>query len=174
MVPPTCLPSWSGLNEAVVHALAGNLVDLLGEHRAGKLARLVVARQEAEMLPPEYQAELISNRLRHNYFLVLQCLDSNEPNDVHLQLAALSHAGKLRAIITTNFDRALEAAFTVLGVPLDVHSDPRDFEALAADLKRFERGDHPCQLLKLHGSAENPETLIDTLAQRKKGFPAAT
>jgi tetratricopeptide (TPR) repeat protein len=174
MVPPTCLPSWSGLNEAVLHALAGNLVDLLGEHRAGELARLVVARQEAELLPPEYQAELISNRLRHNYFHVLQCLNSNEPNDVHLQLAALGHAGKLRAIITTNFDRALEAAFTVLGVPLDVHSDPRGFEALAADLKRFERGDHPCQLLKLHGSAENPETLIDTLAQRKKGFPEAT
>ena len=43
---------------------------------------------------------------------------------------------------------------------------------MASDLTRFDKKDGPCHLLKLHGSVDDPATLIDTLAQRKRGFAA--
>jgi hypothetical protein len=172
MSAPTSLPSWWDIHKAVAEALAERVGALIGAERSHSLAANIVGRQRAEKFPPEYQAELIANRMQKSYFEVLQCLDSNTPNATHLGLAALAHSGKLRTILTTNFDRAIEAAFRQLAVPLEVHSHDQHFAALASDLVRFARADVPCQLLKIHGSADDPETLVDTLAQRKRGFSA--
>ncbi len=75
-------------------------------------------------------------------------------------------------MITTNFDRVLEAAFAATGTSLHRCFQPEDFRVLASDLTRFDKKDGSCQLLKLHGSVDDPATLIDTLAQRKRGLAA--
>ena len=160
-IPPTCLPSWWEVNGAVLDALAREA----GKHPgvppelARELADLVRAREEAYLLPPEYQAEIIAKRLPESYFEVLQCLDGDVPNAVHLGLAALAKAGNLSAIVTTNFDRVMEAAFEKVGAEADVRYLPEDFKDLAGQLKRIGQAGMPCQLLKIHGSADAPETL---------------
>ena len=173
VAPPTCLPSWWEVNQAVVEALARQ-VDPAVRDRARAAAALVSARQRADRFPPEYQAEIIVGRLRQRYFEVLRCLDGDEPNGSHLALAALARAGHVRAIITTNFDRVLEAAFVRAGAPLDVLYRPEHFAALAADTSLLDRDGGPCRLLKIHGSADAPDTLVDTLSQRKRGLSPET
>lgn len=172
MGAPTCLPSWWDIHKMVAESLAERAAELEGAERSRKLAAEIIARQRSERFPPEYQAEIVAGRLPKDYFEVLQCLDSDAPNATHLAMAALARSGKLNVIVTTNFDRAIEAAFRQLDVPLVVHSRPEDFAALAQDFGRFADRDCPCQLLKVHGSSEDPATLIDTLAQRKRGFSA--
>ena len=171
MGPPTCLPSWIDINRSVLEALAARLTSLIGKEKADDLAKRISERQQANRFPPEYQAQVIAGRLRDSYFQVLQCLDSQIPNATHVTLARLARVGKLRAILTTNFDRAFEAAFDRHHVPYEVHSNTAQFNKLAENLDRIERSDLPCQIIKLHGSAEDPTTLVDTLAQRKRGLP---
>ena len=169
-IPPTCLPSWWAMNRSVVSALRDRVAELVGAERAQALAEAITTRQEANRFPPEYQAEVIVRRLRASYFNVLQCLDSDTPNDVHLRIAALAKAGRVPVVVTTNFDRALEAAFRELRVQAEVWSSPARFRALADRLKQNGSPGAPCSILKLHGSAEDPATLVDTLSQRKRGF----
>ncbi|MEP7365882.1 MAG: tetratricopeptide repeat protein [Acidobacteriota bacterium] len=172
-IPPTCLPSWWAMNQAVTASLRDRVAELVGPLRAQVLAEAITQRQEANRFPPEYQAEVIVGRLRDSYFNVLQCLDSEIPNDVHLGIAALSKAHRVAAVVTTNFDRALEAAFRELHVPFEVWSNPAEFKALADRLDKLGTSVVPCPIIKLHGSAENPATLVDTLSQRKRGFAPA-
>ncbi len=174
VAPPTCLPSWWEVNQAVVEALARQVEPDVGREAANGFAHIVSERQRADRFPPEYQAEVIVGRLRHRYFEVLRCLDGDEPNASHLALATLARAGCVRAILTTNFDRVLEAAFQTVNTPLDVRYRPEQMRALADDPALLERADAPCQLLKIHGSADAPDTLVDTLSQRKRGLPPAT
>ncbi|MEA2939793.1 MAG: hypothetical protein QOD09_322 [Bradyrhizobium sp.] len=173
-IPPTCLPSWWGLNRSVIVALRGRVAELIGRERAEALANTITARQEGNKFPPEYQAEVIVGRLRRSYFNVLQVLDSSTPNAIHRAIAALAKEGRVPAVVTTNFDRALEAAFSELGVRAEVCSAPSHFQSLATRLGTFGERGWVCPILKLHGSAEDPGTLVDTLSQRKRGFPPAT
>lgn len=174
MLPPTCLPSWWDVNRAVVTALVEQVSRIFPTNAARSLGETVTARQKAGRLPPEYQAEIIAGRLPRGYFDVLRCLDSDQPNAAHDHLVALARTGRLRAIVTTNFDRVIESAFQQAAVPLVVCARPDAFAQLAARLPDTFKSGEPCHLLKLHGSAEDPETVIDTLAQRKQGLPRAT
>jgi tetratricopeptide (TPR) repeat protein len=169
-IAPTCLPSWWDLNEQVVLALAARVEPLLGSEAAADHAKIIATRQRAGRLPPEYQAELIEQHLQESYFRVLQCLDSQTPNAVHLQIARMASEGRIAAIVTTNFDRALEAAFESLGLEKQVYSSPQHFVALAAG--RDDAARKCCPILKIHGSAEDPSSMVDTLSQRKRGLPS--
>lgn len=172
MAAPTNLPSWRDVNRIVVRSLAESAGSAVGKTLAAKAADLILARHQQEKLPPEYQAQVLAEFLHERYFEVLRHLDSDRPNSTHLAIAWLARLGCVRAVITTNFDRVLEAAFAVVGTSLHRCFQPADFRALASDLTRFDQKDGPCHLLKLHGSVDDPATLIDTLAQRKRGFAA--
>ena len=122
-------------------------------------------------LPPEFVAELITNRIGESYFEVLQALEGDTPNLVHLWLATLAKAGFIKSIITTNFDTLIERAFQVVGAPLRVFVESIDYEKSEfpdnfTDIAQ----ESPCNLFKLHGTATKPKTCIDTLAQRKQGL----
>lgn len=171
---PSCLPSWPEVNRAVMEAISERSGLLIGLDRARQLGAAVTARQRAARLPPEYQAQIVAERLRESYFEVLQCLDGEVPNAVHLALAASAKAGLVKAILTTNFDRLLEAAFSQTGAARKVYYRKDQFAELAMDLDRCGVQANLCLILKLHGSAEDPTTLVDTLAQRKAGFPRPT
>ena len=172
MGAPTNLPSWRDVNRIVVRSLAASAASAVGEPLAARAADMILARHEQKKLPPEYQAQVLAEFLHDRYFEVLRHLDSDHPNPTHLAIAWLARLGYVRAVITTNFDRVLEAAFAATGTSLHRCFQPEDFRALASDLTRLDKKDGPCHLLKLHGSVDDPATLIDTLAQRKRGFAA--
>ena len=172
MGAPTNLPSWGEVNRIVVRSLAASAASAVGEPLAAKAADMILARHKQEKLPPEYQAQVLAEFLHDRYFEVLRHLDSDHPNPTHLAIAWLARLGCVRAVITTNFDRVLEAAFTAVGTSFHRCFQAEDFRALASDLSRLDKKEGPCHLLKLHGSVDDPATLIDTLAQRKRGFAA--
>jgi tetratricopeptide (TPR) repeat protein len=173
-IPPTCLPTWSQLQKAVLQSLGSPIETLYGEVDTARLISRLLECQGKRLIPPEYVSEIMSVRLPGSYFDVLRCLDSDTPNEIQLSLATLAKAGRLRAIVTTNFDQTVEAAFAARGTPLDVLFKREHFDKLAGDLSRLADPGAPCLLLKLHGTADQPGTLIDTLFQRKVGFPAST
>ncbi|HME54577.1 MAG TPA: tetratricopeptide repeat protein [Candidatus Lokiarchaeia archaeon] len=169
VLPPSCLPSWWQLNHAVLDAIAGEASTITNEHTEPQaLAELVKQRETDGKLPPEFISELITNRIGSSYFDVLKCLEGDEPNEVHLWLATLAKTGYLKAIITTNFDTLIERAFERLGVPINVLIQPQDY--LNAATSGIDTDGEACLLLKLHGTASQPQTCIDTLAQRKQGL----
>lgn len=170
MVAPTCLPSWWEMNEQVVYALTRQVESFLGKAEALTLAGQINARRNSRQFPPEFQAEIITRHYGASYFKVLECLDGDTPNDVHMAIAALAKSGHVRAVVTSNFDRVLEAAFKQMGVPLNVCYKAGHFEALVEELPKENAG---CHLIKLHGSVDDHLTLVDTLAQRMRGLSPA-
>jgi NAD-dependent SIR2 family protein deacetylase len=172
MGAPTNLPSWRDVNRIIVRSLAASASRAIDDKLCERAAQTILQRHEKEKLPPAYQAQVLAEFLYKRYFEVLRFIDSDRPNASHLAIAWLARLGCVRAIVTTNFDRLIETAFAAVDVPLVAHYKPEHFAALAGDLSALDQPGGPCHLLKLHGSAEDPGTLIDTLAQRKRGFPA--
>ncbi|MGH9789509.1 MAG: tetratricopeptide repeat protein [Candidatus Acidiferrales bacterium] len=84
------------------------------------------------------------------------------PCTTHLLFARLARAHKLRAIFTTNFDLLLERALEQCGMAdgrdHQVHHDP-------AALARIDWDSTPVQLVKLHGSVHDRESMAITLRQ---------
>ena len=173
MVAPTCLPSWWEMNSEVVHALSRQIAQFCAAEQTAEWVKQINARRDVGFFPPEFQAEIIAEHYGPDYFKVLECLDGDEPNAVHLAIAALAGSGHVRAVVTSNFDRLLELAFERSGVPLEVCFRTEDFERLASELEAAPAASSPCRLLKLHGSVEDHLTLVDTLAQRMRGLPPA-
>ena len=63
------------------------------------LSEQIKQREEEGILPPEFVAEIITNRIGKSYFEVLQVLEGDTPNLAHLWLAALGKAGLLMMAI---------------------------------------------------------------------------
>ncbi|MEM7158196.1 MAG: tetratricopeptide repeat protein [Myxococcota bacterium] len=167
MVPPAGLPSWWQLNHAVLDALEEQAA-VITDH-AASIIETVKAKQDAGSMPPEYTSEVITLSIAEEYFEVLRCLEGTRINAVHGWLAALAKAKRLPAIVTTNFDTLIERACEAIGAPLRVLVTAGDYEGL--DIRaQLEDPDAPTLLLKLHGTATQPTTCIDTLAQRKRGL----
>lgn len=173
MIAPTSLPSWWNVNRATINAMAVEATAAIGDEDSDWMSRHIIARQQAFLLPSEYFADILHEVFGQAYFDVLRGLDSQSPNAAHAALVSLAQRGALRAIITTNFDRAVEAAFAAEGVSLRCIFREPDFEVLAGELHSSGFPDS-CTLLKIHGCASDPSTMIDTLSQRKRGFPAPT
>ncbi len=163
MIPPSCLPSWWQINHTILDALAEE--SAVVTKGAYEIAEGIKKREADGKLPPEFVAETIVSRIGKSYFDILKCLEGKDPNKIHLWLAVLAKAGLLNAIITTNFDTLVERAFEKLGVSLKVLVHPKDYDSLD-----WNSPPKDCLLLKLHGTASEPQTCIDTLAQRKQGL----
>jgi hypothetical protein len=172
-LPPSSLPTCTNVNRILVNSLAEQSVTLIGRNMANEAADLILRRHERDKLPPEYQAEMLVEVLGPAYFEVLRHLDSCRPNEAHLIIAALAKLGCVRAVITTNFDQLFETAFQVAGTPFDCQVPGISSITVATPPEPGGLASTRCLLLKLHGSANRAQTLIDTLAQRKRGFPPA-
>lgn len=171
MAPPTSLPSWWDFNRGVLRGLADRLVrDSSSTWVEGRFEELISRREHLRAFTPDFMAQLMEEEVGADYFRVLSVLDSEAWNDNHAALAALAHAGILRAIITTNFDRLLERALDSLSVDYEVFATPESFERLTDVIARK---DHGLVLIKAHGTVEEPSSMVDTLAQRVIGRPKA-
>jgi len=180
MVAPSCLPNWWSFNEAVVGALTERLARYTRQALGGRAFEQIISRRDGSTtFAPDYMADLMAEECGVDYFRVLQALDTESFNAAHGAVADLASTGKgarrrCKAIVTTNFDRLFERALDDRGVPYEVFFSPQHFEGLVEKLRgenEEEREERPLPLIKVHGSVEAPETMVDTLSQRLMGRP---
>ncbi len=88
-----------------------------------------------------------------------------EPNTNHMMLARLVATGKVRTIVTTNFDQLIEKALDQQGMQpgqdCDVIYREEDFE-------RIDWAQDRCRLIKIHGSIDDTQAMAITLSQVAK------
>jgi hypothetical protein len=175
MGPPSSLPGWGAINDAFLE----NLAMRLAEHTDGEVGYDVAEfvadqRESAKVAQPDLQAQLAEESLGEHYFALFEPLDIDAWNSGHAAVAALAQTGKLRAVVTTNFDRLIELALDASGIKAQVFCDPDGFDLLSRHL-----GDpaaHPIDglpVIKVHGSVGRRSTMVDTLRQRVLGRPQA-
>jgi hypothetical protein len=174
MGPPSSLPGWGAINDAFLE----NLGLLLAQHTDGAVgydvAEFVADRREtADVAQPDFQAQLAEESLGEHYFALFEPLDIEAWNDGHAAVAALAKTGKLRAVVTTNFDRLIELALDASGVKAQVFCDPEGFDLLSRHLDDPANPIGGLPVIKVHGSVGQPSTMVDTLRQRVMGRPKA-
>jgi tetratricopeptide (TPR) repeat protein len=88
-----------------------------------------------------------------------------EPNTNHMLLARLVATGKVRTIVTTNFDQLIEKALEQQGKKAN-----RDYDVIyrEEDFERIDWRQDRCRLIKLHGSIDDKEAMAITLRQVAK------
>jgi len=171
MGPPSSLPGWTDINNAFLD----NLGMVISKHTSDEtglvVSEFVLERREtAGVAQPDLQAQLAEESLGGHYFALFKPLDIGTWNDGHAALAELAATGLVRAIVTTNFDRLIELALDATGVKPRVYCAPADFERLAEDLAAAPAaGTIP--VIKVHGSVDRTDTMVDTLRQRVIGRP---
>ena len=88
-----------------------------------------------------------------------------EPNTNHILLAKLVATGKVRTIVTTNFDQLIEKALEQQG-----KQGGRDYDVIYRedDFERIDWRQDRCRLVKIHGSIDDKEAMAITLSQVAK------
>lgn len=170
MIAPSSLPGWYKFNDLVLEGLTRRLVEYTNREWLGSeiLEEVLNRRNKTQYLAPDYQAQLMTEQCGESYFRVLQVLDVDETNPVHQDIAHLAKSGHLAAVVTTNFDRLVERALTQAGIDHRVYFDVAGFQALQQTLTDPQA---PLLVVKVHGSVESPESMVDTLQQRLIGRP---
>lgn len=161
MAPPSSLPDWKQLNDSMLEVLWDRL-EPYGLH--DKYRKEIIAsirqRRDDNRFPPDYQAQLMEERVGIRYFQLLSAVDSDTYNAVQYYAAHLAKQGKLNAVLTTNFDQNFERAFREHGVDFNVYSDELGFNTMRFDA---------IPVLKIHGCSSNPSSMVDTSKQRLQG-----
>jgi hypothetical protein len=173
MLPPSSLPSWTGFNSLLLECLGDRLNEYADNRQptAAMLAAFRERRDKTGFFPPDFQAQLMEEEIGADYFRVWQSLETRAFGVAHASLAELAGRGRLAAIITTNFDRLIEAALEDRGQAFEVFHDAAGFERLSSALRDSTSGALP--IIKIHGSIEDTASLVDTLRQRVVGRPPA-
>ncbi len=168
MAPPSSLPGWYDLNDAILDTLW----DRLEAYRITKGFREKVLpsikkRRNDNKFPPDYQAQLMAERVGIKYFELLGTVDAQTYNPVQYYTAQLAKAGMIKAVVTTNFDQNFERAFNTVGVDFQAFYDEKGFKSMK------ENGGGSIPIIKIHGTCAVPGSMIDTRKQRLKGRSAA-
>ena len=168
MPPPSSLPSWYLINEVVLESLAQRLEPFAGSEFGAEVRRHLIATRDDKTrhFSPDYHAQIIEDECGPDYFRVLQGLDADEWNGCHAAIAALAKAGFVAAVVTTNFDRLLERALDAAGVQHCVYKKREEYDTWYV-------GKTPLAIIKVHGSVDDLESMVDTLRQRLMGRPEA-
>lgn len=85
----------------------------------------------------------------------------DRPNLIHALFAELLNSGKINSIITTNYDRCFEGAINAIG---ERKKQSINYIVTEDDYRNRYKTENPT-LLKLHGSADRPETMVYNLSQ---------
>lgn len=172
-ITPSRLPNWvdlasdiaAVLNLRSTERMADGAFDETTEEYLLEDARLIEKAFERKSLVPEYSAQIIHELAGDLYFNALSCLDAGIPNGAHFRIAHLINNKFIDSIVTTNFDQLVERALSELGpIEFRVYRDAADFDAFSP-----ERNRKITPLLKIHGCCSEPNSMIDTLKQRKLG-----
>ena len=164
MAPPASLPGWFDLNDAILEGLWDRLAPYnLPARLRGTILDQIKAKRTQYAFPPDYQAQVLVERVGMKYFELLTAVDSDVYNAFQHQVARAAKAGLVAAIVTTNFDRNFERALEAAGVAYRSLIDTGDFDAF--DLQSV--GGTP--VIKIHGCCSAPASMVDTRKQRLKG-----
>lgn len=166
---PSSLPNWTSINNAFITQLALVVaVHTDGQFNSMAIANLIAGqRDEAGTAAPDLQAQFAEESLGEAYFELFQPLNIGTWNDGHAAIAAIARSGVVRAVVTTNFDRLIELACESAGVATKTYVSSED----VGNLKR--RSDGAVPILKVHGSVDQRDSIVDTLRQRVLGRPEA-
>ena len=161
-VAPSDVPSWWHFNETVLE----RIVALAREGFAfeAETGEALSALQLEDVGVTRFSDVVADCIAGEHWFRLLRHLDGTTPGPCHDALAEFASSGQLAAIITTNFDTLLEQAFTDAGVALSV------VVPAGSALAPLDE-DGPCQLVKIHGSAKDSESLVDLASQKLRGLP---
>ena len=166
MGPPSSLPNWFALNEWILKALYDRVGQAFGiEEDYSKI--LLDYRNSSQYYPPDYQAQFLEECAGNRYFEALTALDIEDTNRCHTAITKLAKSGRLAAIVTTNFDRLIEHALDIVDVPYAVASDTTGFASL--DEAYQQKDPETLPVVKIHGSTDNLDSLVDTRKQRRRG-----
>lgn len=158
---PSSVPTWWGFNETVLDVIRTRYVESQPVEPAAVAA---VDGLRLEQLGIVSFSQVVTDAFAAaTWFRLLRCLDGTTPNVVHRALVALAAKGVLRTIVTTNFDTLLERA--AVGV-----SDVQVLHALVDTPAAVNHDGRPL-IVKLHGSATRPTTLVDLATQKARGLP---
>lgn len=157
MAAPSSSPSWWALMNDLLKTTFEAVPDELA-HLRQILATGDVSRQPEEIMESFYFF------LKERLLTVFELLERGEPNANHVALAKLAKAGKLKAILTTNFDRFIERALVAEGVEFQLVVTSKEFaDYMATGCKRF-------AVLKIHGTVDRPETIVAVANHYKVAF----
>ncbi len=158
--PPSCLPDWRAFNTLVLDEARASALAVLPE--LGPETREALEALSLEALPVvAFSETLVRTFAGDTWFAVLRVLDGERPNANHLALAELARRRVLRAVVSTNFDTLIERAFREHGVALSVYEKAGDYDVASG----------ACALYKIHGSAKDAASLVDTVTQKLHGLP---
>ena len=156
---PANVPSWWDFNQAVLDGVRDGL------HRSVEApvhSRKALAALSLEALDITEFSQIIHNAFAGNtWFELLGVLDGETPNTTHRTLAGLAQSGILQAVVTTNFDTLLERSL------------PSKFAAMNPLIDDVVPHSGSGALVKLHGSAAQPRSLVDLAAQKRRGLTPA-
>jgi tetratricopeptide (TPR) repeat protein len=164
MPAPAGLPSWTEFNSSVLACIKYRARRILPLTSHGALDRITLDRD----VPVSLFSELIvRNFSAQTYFPILSVLRGAQPNTHHRAIARLLATGRISTVITTNFDTLIETACHQAGISLEVLAESSSFEyaPLQSETSR---------LLKIHGTATDAGSLVDTIGQKIRGLPPAT
>lgn len=161
---PACLPGWFDLNDAILEALWDRMEPYNLPNRVrGVVLDHIKAKRKQYAFPPDYQAQVMVERVGMKYFELLTAVDSDLYNAFHHLTAEGARSGFVKAVVTTNFDRNFERAFDEARVPFRALIREADFNAFA------ECPPDEIPIIKIHGCCSSPESMVDTRKQRLKG-----
>lgn len=169
MGPPTCCPSWWTFNDSFLQEIKSRALS----------GRVAFSAQSIQIPPPTVDAiEALSlevvelerfSQVTYDAFAgytwmdALNVLEGKEPGVAHRLAPRLASQGKLRLVVTTNFDSMFETA---------LESDGQEFQLFTTlDLPPTEAIQGPI-VLKVHGSLTEPASLIDLANQKSLGLPS--
>lgn len=160
VAPPSNLPSWWEYNKKLIEQIKMGALKLCPE-----ATDILDSINVESKLPVQCISQLVvSQGAGESYFPLLELLDGTDPNANHFALAELARQEKIEAVITTNFDTLIEAAFRKEAVPLYTVVHGSEYYEAA--------GISACKLFKIHGTIHDHKTLIDTVNQKAIGLSA--
>lgn len=162
--PPASLPGWFDLNDAILEALWDRMAPYNLPNRVrGDVLGHIKAKRRQYAFPPDYQAQVMVERVGMKYFELLSVVDSDLYNGFHHYTAEGARAGLVKAVVTTNFDQNFERALAASRVPFRAFINEADFNGFD------QRPPGEIPVIKIHGSCSSPESMVDTRKQRLKG-----
>ncbi len=153
---PSSSPSWWDL--------MSNVLDLT--FKAVPREHLKIARKlrtsDASRSPEEVM-ETYYFVLQKQLFSLFEILNEGEPNGNHRIIAKMAKEGKLRSIMTTNFDEFIERALDEERIPYKVICTSIEFQ------EYLDNGYKGFVVLKIHGTVSRPDTIVAVANHYKSG-----
>lgn len=139
------------------------------------IAKVIEKLDEDENMSVDIQEKLQNLRMPFESFMEIILRDSRDysllnvyakgkPNTNHKLIAHLAARGRVRIIVTTNFDCLIEEALESANVPYTLLSKNSDFNENSLN-------SHGVVIIKLHGTIQNLDSIKTTLSEVSNSQP---